>query len=91
MTIKKFLIISYIILSTTFTHAADRWTGPTSPTSPMWGLTGSSIMAEALRENPQSQYNNQNAYDDILNGSKQDQIDKLQKEVNRLKGERGEW
>ena len=57
--LKKILIISYIVLSTSFTHAADRWSGPTSPTDPMWGMKGSSLMAEALRD--------QSASDQLLN------------------------
>jgi len=52
--LKKILIISYIVLSTTLTHAADKWSGPTTPIDPMWGLKGSSIMVEALRTQPQS-------------------------------------
>jgi hypothetical protein len=50
--LKKVLITGYIVLSTTLTHATDKWTGPTSPIDPMWGMKGSSIMAEALRDNP---------------------------------------
>jgi hypothetical protein len=48
--IKKILITGYIILATSLTaHPTDKWTGPTSPIDPMWGLTGSSLMSEALR------------------------------------------
>lgn len=47
---KKLFIIGYIILATsTTTYAGGKWSGPTSPIDPMWGLKGSSIMSEALR------------------------------------------
>ena len=49
--IKKILIAAYIILATSLTvHGADKWTGPTSSLDPMWGLKGSSVMTEILRE-----------------------------------------
>ena len=49
--LKKILIAAYIILATSLTvHGADKWTGPTSPLDPMWGLKGSSVMTEILRE-----------------------------------------
>ena len=55
--IKKILIAGYIILATSLTvQGADKWTGPTSPIDPMWGLKGSSVMAEILRENTVQTY-----------------------------------
>lgn len=55
--LKKILIAAYIILATSLTtHGADTWTGPTSPLDPMWGLKGSSVMAEILRENTVQTY-----------------------------------
>ena len=55
--LKKFLIAVYIILATSLTvHGADKWTGPTSSLDPMWGLKGSSVMAEILRDNTVQTY-----------------------------------
>ena len=54
---KKSLIAVYIILATSLTvHGADKWTGPTSSLDPMWGLKGSSVMAEILRDNTVETY-----------------------------------
>lgn len=51
------LIAVYIILATSLTvHGAERWTGPTSSLDPMWGLKGSSVMTEILRENTVQTY-----------------------------------
>lgn len=49
---KKFIVVSIIVLSATSAFAGGKWSGPTSPIDPMWGLKGSSIMSEALRSNP---------------------------------------
>lgn len=47
---KKLLVVGYIVFATTTSAlAGDKWSGPTSPIDPMWGLKGSSIMSEALR------------------------------------------
>ena len=55
--VKKIIIATYIILATSLTvHGADTWTGPTTPLDPMWGLKGSSVMAEILRENTVQTY-----------------------------------
>ena len=51
---KRILIAAAITLFTCgLVHAADKWTGPISPIDPMWGMRGSSIMAEALRDRTQ--------------------------------------
>lgn len=89
--IKKILITSYIVLATSLTvQGADRWTGPTSPIDPMWGMKGSSIMAEALRDNPQPNTQTDPYYmvDQLY---KEKEIKNLKREIDRLKSERGEW
>ena len=55
--VKKILIAGYIVLATSLTvHGADTWTGPTTPLDSMWGLKGSSVMTEILRENTVQTY-----------------------------------
>jgi hypothetical protein len=55
--VKKIFIATYIILATSLTvHGADKWTGPTSSLDPMYGLKGSSVMAEILRGNTVQTY-----------------------------------
>lgn len=76
---KKLLLISIIILSTTPIFAADKWTGPTSPIDPMWGMSGSSIMAEALRNNQPSLQQQMQMQD------KDRKIGELQEEINTMR------
>ena len=45
------ILLLLSVLSCPFqSYAGDRWTGPTSSLDPLWGLKGSSIMTEALRQ-----------------------------------------
>jgi hypothetical protein len=46
---KKLFLLGCIVLSTTSAFAGGKWSGPTSPIDPLWGMKGSSIMSEALR------------------------------------------
>lgn len=48
---KTIFLVALFVLIPTVTFA-EKWTGPTSPIDPMWGMKGSSIMSEALRSNP---------------------------------------
>jgi hypothetical protein len=76
---KKLILIGAFLLIASTSHAADRWTGPTSPIDPMWGLSGSSIMAEALRD----QSNDFQIQQDIR--ARDRKIQDQQDEINSLK------
>jgi len=87
---KRLILTCVFILIASTSYARDKWIGPTSSIDPMWGMKGSSIMVEALRDKPKS-----NPQDDpyymVDQMNKEKELKNLKREINRLKSERGEW
>lgn len=89
---KKVVLVGVFLLIASTSHARDKWTGPTSPIDPMWGMSGSSIMAEALRDNPRRSTDDLSDPNYLWNSSSKDkQIKELEAEVEELKAKRGGW
>lgn len=61
--------------------AGDKWSGPTSPIDPMWGMSGSSIMAEGLRDRDSKI----DPAFDMSGDSKSKRIRELESELDELK------
>lgn len=79
---KRLLLSATMVLCASLTaHAGSKWTGPTSPIDPMWGMKGSSIMAEALRD-PDSKLDP--AFD-LSSDSKSKRIRELESEIESLR------
>ena len=85
---KRFVIAAAITLFTCgLAYAADKWTGPISPIDPMWGMRGSSIMAEALRDRTQEfqQQQQMRRQQDTIRDL-EDQLDKMKRESRTRNG-----